>query len=96
MGYWPKSVKRRRHNWVTELGRKLVLIGCEGHHEIPYSSAPPWVQKRKPPAKLYVLNRPGYEGETAWAPCPHIGSTQVQGFSEDNATIKGARMMEIL
>lgn len=91
MGYWPNKMKRRRHNWVTNLGRKLVLLGCTGHHNLTWTSR---VGGRR---KMYVLNRPGYDGESAWAAGGHhIGRTQVQGFSEDNTTVKGAKMMELI
>lgn len=32
MSYFPKRVKRRRHSWVNNLGRKLVLLGAQGSH----------------------------------------------------------------
>lgn len=87
MGYWPKRLKRKRHSWVENLGRKLVLIGCTGHYEI-------WSQVGRPLIKRYVLDRPGFEGERAWE--ADFTLVQCKGFSKDSATIKGARMMEIL
>lgn len=90
MGYWPKSVKRRRHNWVTELGRKLVLVGCTGHHEVLVD------RRTRQRYKAYVLNRPGYEGGRRWADTEHFKQVQTWGRSEDSVTVKGARMMEII
>lgn len=88
MGYWPRSMKRKRHNWITELGRKLVLIGCTGHYET--ISVHPYITRIG--RKLYVVNAPGYEDEKAWT----NGAVQRTGWSEDSVTVKGAKMMEII
>lgn len=93
MGYWPKSVKRRRHNWVTDLGRKLVLLGCEGSHSPVMVFHGPRHRAKGIKVK-YFLCHPDLHGVPDGA---YIGpGQQVSGWSMDSATIKGARMMEII
>lgn len=52
MGYATKRVKRRRHSWANNVGRKLVLLGATGSHSFTWPNRPMWRQK------LYHLELP--------------------------------------
>lgn len=96
MGYFPNKVKRRRHSWANNLGRKLVLLGATGSHTDMYLCEYPngkrfWrtngIETYRILAcrKHYFLELPGTN--SPW---------ECSSRSMTGCTVKGAKLMEIV
>lgn len=102
MGYWPNKVKRRRHSWANNLSRKLVLLGATGSHSsmVLYGSDKGRKIWRTDAPYNKSAGRPlgwskHYFLELRVHPDYDVTQT-VNSRSMAGATIKGAKVMEII
>lgn len=96
MGYFPKSVKRRRHSWANNLGRKLVLLGARGSHTEMFLCE----QNGK---RIWRTNGIETARIVGWSkhyflelPNARDGFPEVNSRSMTGCTVKGAKLMEIV
>lgn len=102
MGYFPNKVKRRRHSWANNLGRKLVLLGAKGSHTEMFLCAMPNLTRPHRPRLIWrgqpdenkVLRKSNYY--FLELPDSKDGRAEVSGRSMAGCTIKGAKLMEIV
>lgn len=106
VSYIPNKVKRRRHSWANNLGRKLVLLGVQGSHtemflcEIPM--VPAAARPRGPVLKRVWRSQPGACRVLGWRKHYFLdlpGTHSPWGCSSRSmtgCTVKGAKLMEIV
>lgn len=103
MGYFPNKVKRRRHSWANNLGRKLVLLGAKGSHTEMFLCEIPDPKRSHRSKRIWRSAETETLRIVGWSkyyflelPGDKDGRAEVSGRSMAGCTIKGAKLMEIV